>query len=176
MSGNEKWVAVWIDGERLPLFGQMFKATFVGQPMVRIVGEGTDRMIRPSLIKRFETVRADYAEVFGKCEPEKSFDSIQHSVAAAFGIPETAMRAAARPQHIAVPRMVAMYLCRSIMRCSLSLIGEAFGGRDHTTVMHACKTVENKMSIDCEFAAKVKVLHWQLSGNKPVKTVVARVN
>ena len=50
-----------------------------------------------------------------------------------------------RPNAIAFPRQVGMYLCRILTQSSLEEIGIAFGGRDHGTVIHACKTVENTL-------------------------------
>lgn len=53
-----------------------------------------------------------------------------------------------RPDHIAFPRQVAMFLARSLTDSSLSTIGEAFGGRDHGTVLHACRAVTDRMETD----------------------------
>jgi chromosomal replication initiator protein len=53
-----------------------------------------------------------------------------------------------RPANIALPRMVAMYLSRRLTTSSLNEIGEAFGGRDHGTVLHANRTIEEKMKGD----------------------------
>jgi chromosomal replication initiator protein len=50
-----------------------------------------------------------------------------------------------RPASIAMPRQIAMYLSRSLTKGSLMEIGEAFGGRDHGTVIHACKKVRARM-------------------------------
>ncbi len=53
-----------------------------------------------------------------------------------------------RPQNIAFPRQVAMYLSRTMTSRSLADIGDSFGGRDHGTVLHACRLVEDKMRKD----------------------------
>jgi chromosomal replication initiator protein len=50
-----------------------------------------------------------------------------------------------RPANIAFPRQIAMYLARELTKASLNEIGEAFGGRDHGTVLHACKLVKLRM-------------------------------
>ena len=50
-----------------------------------------------------------------------------------------------RPASIAFPRQVAMYLARELTKASLNEIGDAFGGRDHGTVLHACKLVKKRM-------------------------------
>ncbi|MEI9999628.1 MAG: helix-turn-helix domain-containing protein [Verrucomicrobiota bacterium] len=53
-----------------------------------------------------------------------------------------------RPANIALPRMVAMYLSRRLTSSSLNEIGEAFGGRDHGTVLHANREIEKRMKTD----------------------------
>ncbi len=59
-----------------------------------------------------------------------------------------------RPANIAFPRQIAMYLCRILTNHSLQEIGDAFGGRDHGTVIHACKTVANAMEQDSSGTGK----------------------
>ena len=68
-----------------------------------------------------------------------------------------------RPSNIAFPRQIAMYLSRMMTGSSLQEIGEAFGGRDHGTVIHACKTVENMMEQDGSVKQSVDYLTKQLS-------------
>lgn len=75
-------------------------------------------------------------------------DSIQRRVAEACDMRLADMTSPRRPANIAVPRMVAMYLSRKLTQKSLQEIGEAFGGRDHGTVLHAVKTIERKMEAD----------------------------
>ncbi len=67
-----------------------------------------------------------------------------------------------RPHNIAFPRQIAMYLCRMYTSHSLQEIGDAFGGRDHGTVIHACKTVENMMEQDASAKRTVDLLAKQL--------------
>ncbi len=67
-----------------------------------------------------------------------------------------------RPQNIAFPRQVAMYLSRMFTSHSLQEIGDSFGGRDHGTVIHACKTVENMMEQDASAKRTVDLLSKQL--------------
>ena len=67
-----------------------------------------------------------------------------------------------RPENIAFPRQVAMYLSRHLTPASLSSIGEAFGGRDHGTVLHACRTVKNRMEVDSSVRQAVEYLEKTL--------------
>ncbi len=75
-----------------------------------------------------------------------SIDAIQKAVAEHFDVRLADMTSRRRPASIAFPRQVAMYLSRSLTKGSLMEIGEAFGGRDHGTVIHACKKVGEKLS------------------------------
>jgi chromosomal replication initiator protein len=71
-----------------------------------------------------------------------SLDHIQKEVADYYRIKVVDMYSARRNRAIARPRQLAMKLARELTELSLPDIGESFGGRDHTTVMHACKTIE----------------------------------
>jgi len=75
-----------------------------------------------------------------------SIDSIQKTVAEHYDVRLADMIGRRRPASIAFPRQVAMYLSRSLTRGSLEEIGEAFGGRDHGTVIHACKKIRAQLS------------------------------
>lgn len=77
-----------------------------------------------------------------------SIDAIQKTVAEYFDIRLADMTSRRRPANIAFPRQIAMYLSRKLTGGSLVEIGDAFGGRDHGTVIHACKKVESVMQTD----------------------------
>ena len=74
-----------------------------------------------------------------------TIDQIQRRVAEHFDVRLADMTSKRRPANIAFPRQVAMYLARELTKASLNEIGEAFGGRDHGTVLHACKLVKKRM-------------------------------
>ena len=74
-----------------------------------------------------------------------TIEQIQKGVAERFDVRLADMTSKRRPAHIAFPRQVAMYLARELTKASLNEIGEAFGGRDHGTVLHACKLVKKRM-------------------------------
>jgi chromosomal replication initiator protein len=67
-----------------------------------------------------------------------------------------------RPENIAFPRQVAMFLSRQMTESSLNAIGEAFGGRDHGTVLHACRLVKGRMEVDPNVRQVVHYLEKQL--------------
>ena len=92
-----------------------------------------------------------------------SLSAIQKKVAEHFDIRLADMTSKRRPENIAFPRQVAMFLSRQMTESSLNTIGEAFGGRDHGTVIHACKAVDNMMDQDTSTRSSVDFLKAQLS-------------
>jgi chromosomal replication initiator protein len=91
-----------------------------------------------------------------------SIEVIQKKVAEHFDIRLADMSSKRRPENIAFPRQIAMYLSRQLTECSLNTIGETFGGRDHGTVMHACRLVKDRMEIDPNVRQVVSYLEKQL--------------
>lgn len=87
---------------------------------------------------------------------------IQHRVAASFALPFIDMRSARRSALVSRTRQIAMYLARHLTNHSLPEIGRSFGGRDHTTVMHAIKRIDEIMAADDKFRDVVSVLRSQL--------------
>jgi chromosomal replication initiator protein len=79
-------------------------------------------------------------------------------VAEHFKIRVSDMSSARRSRVVARPRQVAMYLSKQLTSRSLPEIGRAFGGRDHTTVMHAVRKVEELVKLDTAFAEDVELL------------------
>ena len=77
-----------------------------------------------------------------------SLDSIQKSVAEYFDIRLSDIRSHRRPKSIAHPRQLAMYLCRDLTNSSLAEIAQSFGGKDHTTVLYACRKITQLKSQD----------------------------
>ncbi|HWA09617.1 MAG TPA: chromosomal replication initiator protein DnaA [Opitutaceae bacterium] len=92
-----------------------------------------------------------------------TIESIQKRVADHFQIRHSDMTSKRRPNNIAIPRQIAMFLTRTLTKHSLQEIGDAFGGRDHGTVIHACKAVDNMMEQDASMRGSVEFLRAQLS-------------
>jgi len=92
-----------------------------------------------------------------------TIETIQKKVVDYYHLRMADMLSRRRPANIAFPRQVAMYLSRILTEHSLQEIGGAFGGRDHGTVIHACKTVENMMDQDASIKTAVELLNEQLS-------------
>ena len=74
-----------------------------------------------------------------------TIEQIQRRVAEHFDVRLADMTSKRRPANIAFPRQIAMYLARELTKASLNESGDAFGGRDHGTVLHACKLVKRRM-------------------------------
>jgi chromosomal replication initiator protein len=91
-----------------------------------------------------------------------SIEVIQKKVAEHFDIRLADMTSKRRPENIAFPRQIAMYLSRQLTESSLNTIGEAYGGRDHGTVLHACRLVKNRMDVDANVRQVVSYLEKQL--------------
>jgi len=91
-----------------------------------------------------------------------TIDQIQKKVAEHFDIRLADMTSKRRPANIAFPRQVAMYLARRHTKASLNEIGDAFGGRDHGTVLYACKTVLLRMVKEDQVRHLIVMLNTQL--------------
>ncbi|MFM2081939.1 MAG: Chromosomal replication initiator protein DnaA [Verrucomicrobiota bacterium] len=91
-----------------------------------------------------------------------NIEVIQKKVAEHYDIRLADMTSKRRPENIAFPRQVAMYLSRHMTESSLASIGEAFGGRDHGTVIHACRLIKDRMEVDANVRQTVGLLEKKL--------------
>ena len=115
-------------------------AQFVGEPLTL---ESTQRLLK-------DLLRAN--------DKKLTIEDIQTKVAEHFNVRVSDMHSARRARNVARPRQVAMYLSKILTSRSLPDIGRSFGGRDHTTVMHAVKTIEELVKDDKAFADDVEML------------------
>jgi chromosomal replication initiator protein len=91
-----------------------------------------------------------------------TIEAIQKKVAEHFDIRLADMTSRHRPQSVAFPRQVAMYLSRTLTNRSLADIGETFGGRDHGTVLHACRVIEKRAAKDQRLRQTVSYIEQTL--------------
>ncbi|WP_313528728.1 chromosomal replication initiator protein DnaA [Anaerotignum sp.] len=91
-------------------------------------------------------------------------DLIQEIVADHFNIRIEDIQGSKKPKNIAFPRQVSMYLCRKLLDISLPKIGESFGGRDHTTVIHAISKIEKQLEIDTALQSTILQLEKEIKG------------
>lgn len=92
---------------------------------------------------------------------------IQRRVAEFYQIPEDEMTGQSRVARIAFPRQVAMYLARQLTNHSTTEIGLAFGGRDHSTVLHAVNAVRRRAAAEPVVGRAVSILTSELGGEMP---------
>ncbi|HEX6133947.1 MAG TPA: chromosomal replication initiator protein DnaA [Longimicrobiales bacterium] len=95
---------------------------------------------------------------------EVTADLIRERVAQEWGVSVDGLMSKRRTKDLTVPRQVAMYLIRELLDLSLVEIGNLFGGRDHSTVIHAVNKVEEELALDDGFRTRVELLRGQLDG------------
>jgi chromosomal replication initiator protein len=122
------------------------QASLIGQP---ITLEATQDLLK-------DLLRANDRRV--------TIEEIQRKCAEHFNIKQADMQSPRRARQVARPRQVAMYLAKQLTTRSLPEIGRKFGGRDHTTVMHAVKKVEELCAADAGFSEDVDLLKRMLEG------------
>tara|TARA_Y100000031_G_C8158433_1_gene355722 strand:- start:496 stop:1032 length:537 start_codon:yes stop_codon:yes gene_type:complete len=106
-----------------------------------------------------ELARQALQETLGKSlQSGITINDIIKSVSSYLNVSENRLIGKGRKKEIALARQIAMYLSREMVGSSLENIGLHFGGRDHTTVIHACRTVEKKIEEKQEFARQVHTI------------------
>jgi chromosomal replication initiator protein len=115
-------------------------------------------------ITSLETAQDVLGDVLRSYERRITIDEIQRKVAEHFSLQLQDMHSSRRSRNVARPRQIAMYLCKKLTPRSLPEIGRKFGGRDHTTVMHAVRKVDELITSDISFADEVKTLTRKLKG------------
>src|SRR5712691_8371391 len=96
-------------------------------------------------------------------QPTPSIDRVQEVVSRRWGVTPEGLRSKVRTKTLTVPRQVAMYLARDMLGMQLVEIGQAFGGRDHSTVIHSVDKVERQMIRDRTFKERVEMARLELS-------------
>ena len=91
-----------------------------------------------------------------------SVDRVQEVVARRWGVTPEGLRSKARTKTLTVPRQVAMYLARDLLSMQLVEIGQAFGGRDHSTVIHSLDKVQRQLKQDRKFRERVEFARQEL--------------
>lgn len=85
-----------------------------------------------------------------------SINIIKNKVCSKYNVTEEELDSKIRKREITEPRQIAMFLARELIDISLPKIGESFGKRDHTTVIHAINKIEKRMKSDAEFKAEIE--------------------
>ena len=100
--------------------------------------------------------------IIKEIQSDVSVDFIQKTVADYFKVNIEQLKSKVKKREIVIPRQVSMYFCKRYTQLTLALIGENFGGRDHSTVIHALESVEDMMKTDANFKASVEDLSKKL--------------
>ena len=100
----------------------------------------------------------------GKRSERLTIQSIQKEVCAAYSVSPRAMPGAAKSRPLVLARQVGMYLSRKLTGSTYASIGDAFGGRDHSTVIYACRKVRAEMRRNREFAERIVEIEKKISG------------
>ena len=94
---------------------------------------------------------------------EVSIDYIQKVVCDYFDLPIEMLKSKTRKREVVQARQIAMYFAKNMTKSSLATIGMHCGGKDHATVLHACRTVNNLMDTDKKFKAQVVDLQKRIN-------------
>lgn len=121
--------------------------------------EVTIELAREALADKIR--QGEDSAVAGSATP--SIDRVQEVVARRWGVTPEGLRSKARTKTLTIPRQVAMYLARDMLGMQLVEIGQAFGGRDHSTVIHSVDKVERQMMRDRTFKERIEMARQELS-------------
>ena len=97
-------------------------------------------------------------------QAERTPEAIRKHVADAYGVGVDALTSRRRTREVTVPRQVAMYLMRELLDLPLTQIGDHFGGRDHSTVIHSINKVEQELADDERIRERIDALRSELGG------------
>ena len=154
-------------GVEVPMKVQEFLAHKISQNVRALEGALHRLVAHAELVGRpvtLESTQDILGDLLRASERRVTIEEIQKKVAEHFNIRMSDMVSARRSRSVARPRQIAMYLSKQLTSRSLPDIGRRFGGRDHTTVMHAVKKVEDLQGKDVSFAEDVEILRRMLEG------------
>ena len=117
---------------------------------------------------RQQPITVDFAQetlknFLGQVSPHLSIDGVQKEVANYFGISIADLCGSSRQAKLARARQIAMYLARKLCKSSYPELGERFGGKDHTTVMSACRRIDALLPVDPKVRASVEEIEKHLT-------------
>jgi len=109
-----------------------------------------------------DKIRPDAADAAAKPRSLPGIDKVQDVVARRWGVTPEGLRSKARIKSLTVPRQIAMYLAREFLQMQLVEIGQAFGGRDHSTVIHSVEKVQSQIQRDRTFRDRIELAKQEL--------------
>jgi chromosomal replication initiator protein len=153
------------DGIEMPNEVAEYLAYSVDTNLRDLDGVLNSLMFHSTLLKRdidLELAKQVLKNIVKEIEADVSVDYIQKTVADYFKLDVESLKAKVKKREIVVPRQVAIYLCKRYTQLTLSVIGQNFGGRDHSTIIHALQSVEDMMETDAGFKAQVDELNKKI--------------
>ncbi|OGP18873.1 MAG: chromosomal replication initiation protein DnaA [Deltaproteobacteria bacterium GWA2_57_13] len=157
------------EGIHLPHEVAIFLASHIYSNVRELEGSLTRLGAFASLTKAPITVdlaKEALHNILGQNQREVTIESIQKTTSDYFSIKIGDLKAKRRTRNVVLPRQVAMYLCRKHTSTSFPAIGERFGGRDHSTVIHASKSIEKRIKEDPTMQATIEKLEKTLNLRK----------
>ena len=157
------------EGVQLPHDVAFFLASNIDSNVRELEGSLTRLGAFSSLTKATITVELAkdvLRNTLKSAQQEITVENIQKTICDYFNVRIADLKAKRRTQNIALPRQVAMYLCRKYTETSFPAIGDKFGGRDHSTVIHASKTIERKIKEDPHMQTTIEKLERNLNIRK----------
>ena len=129
------------------------------------VGIVTSNSMNKSIVVSIEQKKKHdkYGKFVKNTKREVSIDYIQKVVSEYFQMDIATLQSKTRKRHIVQARQLAMYFAKKFTKASLASIGSQIGKRDHATVLHACKTVDNLSFTDKQFRKYVEDLNQKLT-------------
>jgi len=149
------------DGIQIPTEVAEYLAYSVDTNLRDMEGVLNSLLFHATLLKKeidLELAKEVLKNIVKEIQADVSVDYIQKTVADYFKVELEQMKSKVKKREIVIPRQVAMYFCKRYTQLTLALIGENFGGRDHSTVIHALESVEDMMKTDANFKNSVEDL------------------
>ena len=149
------------DGIEIPTEVAEYLAFSVDTNLRDMEGVLNSLLFHATLLKKeidLELAKEVLKNIVKEIQADVSVDFIQKTVADFFKVELEAMKSKLKKREIVIPRQTAMYFCKRYTQLTLALIGENFGGRDHSTVIHALESVEDMMKTDANYKNSVEEL------------------
>ncbi len=153
------------DGIDIPTEVAEYLAHSVDTNLRDMEGVLNSLIFHATLLKKnidLELAKEVLKNIIKEIQSDVSVDFIQKTVAEYFKVDLESLKSKIKKREIVIPRQVAMYFCKRYTQLTLALIGNNFGGRDHSTVIHALESVEDMMKTDANFKSSVEELGKKL--------------
>ncbi len=156
---------IYKDGLKVPEEVVYYIASNVVNNVRELEGALISLLAQSTLTKTeitFECAKGIIDKLVKKTTKELSIDSISQTVCDYFGLELEILQSKTRKREIVQARQIAMYFSKGLTNSSLSMIGSKIGKKDHATVLHACKAINNLIETDKDFKGQIKEIEAQL--------------